>query len=207
MSAGRIRDSVHRAARLARNMALTGAGRADYRRWSSSEGLEAWWDERTERLATLVPPGCRVIEFGAGRRTLERYLHDGCTYIPSDLVDRGAGTIVLDLNARPLPDLRPHAPEVAVFGGVLEYVRDVAGVVEWLARVGIVSCVVSFDAFPSGAGVLERYRESRRRVYNGYMNRLSEAELLSCFEAAGFACIESGAWRRQALFVFGRAAK
>ena len=34
----------------------------------STQGLEEWWEARTRSMAALVPPGARVIEFGAGRR-------------------------------------------------------------------------------------------------------------------------------------------
>ncbi len=62
---------------------------SDYKRWSSSESLEMWWDERTRVIAGLVRPDSRVIEFGAGRRQLEKFLPASCRYTPSDLVDRG----------------------------------------------------------------------------------------------------------------------
>ena len=78
-----------------------------------------------KEIAKLIPAGSNVIEFGAGRRQLEKFLPAGCTYTPSDLVDRGPGTIVCDLNRPPLPDLRHLRLKVAVFGGVLEYVADV----------------------------------------------------------------------------------
>src|SRR5690348_9570014 len=83
-----------RAARLVRNTVMRWSGTADHARWSSPGGLEEWWVERTGILAQLLPAGSRVIEFGAGRRQLEKLLPNGCTYIPSDLVDRGPGTIV-----------------------------------------------------------------------------------------------------------------
>ena len=105
---------------------MSSLGRADYRRWKALQHHEQWWDERTEEMARLIPPGSIIIEFGAGRRQLERFLPPGCKYVPSNLVDRGPGTIVCDLNRLPLPDLRHLCLNVAVFGGVLEYVADVA---------------------------------------------------------------------------------
>ena len=79
---------------------------SDYRRWRNPENLELWWIERTEMIARLIPKNSRVIEFGAGLRQLEKFLDSSCSYIPSDLTDRGPGTIICDLNRRPLPDLR-----------------------------------------------------------------------------------------------------
>jgi hypothetical protein len=185
-----------------RNALRCWVGRADYKRWNSPRGLEEWWDERTKAIAKLVPGGSRVIEFGAARRQLEKYLPSGCTYAPSDLVDRGAGTIVCDLNHRPLPNLSHVAPEVAVFGGVLEYIRDVPALVQWLADAGVKTCVASFDSARAGDGVVGRYLEWTRRTYYGYMNSLTEDELVRSFEAAGFACIQRQRWTRQVIFQF-----
>src|SRR5690349_16692383 len=99
-------------------------GTADVERWADPHNLSEKWDERTKLIAQLIPNDSRVIEFGAGRRRLESYLHPSCTYFASDLVSRGSGTIVFNLNARPLPDLTHLGLNVAVFGGVLEYVSD-----------------------------------------------------------------------------------
>ena len=178
------------------------SARSDYKRWTSARGLEEWWDERTERIARLVPPESRVIEFGAGRRTLEKLLPKGCSYIPSDLVDRGPKTIVCDLNLRPLPNLLHLNCQVAVFGGVLEYVRDVPTLAQWLADMGVQTCVASFDPVPARCGLIGRYRELARRSYFGYMNNLTEADLLRSFEVAGFAATQRQTWNEQVILLF-----
>ena len=51
--------------------------------------------------------------------------------MPSDMVDRGPGTIICDLNIRPLPDLGSGTYDVAVLLGVLEYLRDVPSFLDW----------------------------------------------------------------------------
>lgn len=190
--------------RVVRNAANRVFARADYRRWQSPGGLEEWWDERTRMLATLVPPSSSVVEFGAGRRQLEKYLPAGCSYLPSDLTDRGPGTVVCDLNKRPLPDLRSHAVNVAVFSGVLEYVKDVENVVSWLTANGIDTFVLSFDGMPCGLSVLDRVKELRRRTENGYMNNLTETELQAIFLGAGLKCPERRQWTTQGLYRFER---
>jgi hypothetical protein len=179
-------------------------GSADYRRWTSPAGFEEWWDDRTRALAALIPSGARVIEFGAGRRQLEKLLPDGCFYIPSDLVDRGGGTLVCDLNARPLPDIRHLGSDLAVFGGVLEYVSDVESLACWLATIGIRTCVVSFDAVPDKAGPLAWLGERLRRTRFGYMNSLSEDQLLLAFRVVGFTCAEVREWTTQRIYFFVR---
>ncbi len=198
----RFAQPLRSTARLVRNSISSRLCRADYKRWSSPQGLEEWWEDRTRVIAALIPPESRVLEFGAGRRQLERHLPTGCTYTPSDLVDRGAGTIVCDLNRRPFPDLRNVAPSVAVFGGVLEYIGDVGSIAEWLARNGIETCIVSFDSFPEGLGLKERARERLRRRYFGYMNNLTERALLETFEMSRLTCVEKRTWTTQGIYRF-----
>ena len=98
--------------------------KTDYGRWADARSIYASWEPRTEMAADLVPNHSRVIEFGAARRALEKYLDPSCTYTASDLVDRGLGTIVCDLNERPLPGPRRRRLRRRGMMGVLEYVRD-----------------------------------------------------------------------------------
>ena len=198
----RLLGAIRAMARVIKNASMRALGRSDYKRWSSPQGLEAWWDERTKAIARLVPTGSKVIEFGAGRRQLEKFLPAGCTYTPSDLVDRGGGTIVCDLNERPLPDLSQVAPEVGVFGGVLEYLTDVPALAQWLATEGVKTCVASFDPVPPELGTVGRHRELGRRRYWGYMNNLTEEDLLRSFGSAGFACTHRQTWTSQVILVF-----
>jgi hypothetical protein len=197
-------DTTREGLRLLRNALMLLTQRADYQRWSSSKGLEAWWDERTRALAALVPEGSTVLEFGAGRRQLEKYLPSDCTYIPSDLVDRGPGTLVCDLNHRPLPSLGGMAPTVAVFSGVLEYVKDPSAVIRWLIANDVRTFVLSFDAMPTGLRWLGVLRERRRRLECGYMNNLTHSGLTSILLGAGLVCAEEHTWTRQRLYRFVR---
>ena len=167
---GTFAEVLRSGRRVARNVARRLQKRADYRRWTSPDGLQHWWDERTQLIATMVPPGTRVIEFGCGRRVLEHNLPRGCTYVPSDIVERGPDTVVCDLNASRLPDLRHLGLQVAVFSGVLEYVADVGAVARWLAGLGIQTCIASYDAWPTDLGLVGSFRERARRVQNGYMS-------------------------------------
>lgn len=175
--------------------------RSDYERWGNPKSLEPWWESRTRQVAGLIPKRARVIEFGAGLRWLERYLDASCTYIPSDLVDRGPGTIICDLNQRPLPDLRSLRFDVAVFVGVLEYVKDVPSVIRWLSgQVG--SCVASYEYASGKPRTPRRLVESLRRAYYGYMNIYTEAEFLAIFARCGFMCTRVETWRDTRLFHF-----
>lgn len=189
---------------LVRNAVRLAFASPDYNRWNSPGGLEEWWDERTRLLATLIPEASRVIEFGAGRRQLEKYLPPDCVYVPSDLTDRGPGTVVCDLNKRPLPDLRSFAPTVAVFSGVLEYVKDADSLVAWLATSGVQTFVLSFDPMPAALGTWQRGKELRRRMGNGYMNNLTENHLKGIFSDRGMHCAEQRQWTTQGIYRFER---
>lgn len=190
--------------RAVRNALMRAVSRPDYDRWTSPEGLERWWSSRTDIIAGLVPPDSRIIEFGAGRRHLEQRLPPGCTYTALDLADRGPGTIICDLNRRPLPDLREHAFTVAVFAGVLEYLKDVRSLVDWLGSLGLTTIIVSFDPVPSRPGVVGRFKEQLRRLRFGYMCNMTEAELLRCFESVGMQCTERCAWTHQLVMRFDK---
>lgn len=91
-------------------------------RWSVDDNFHENWNERTEILASFVTPGERVLEFGAGMLALPNYLPDACEYTATDVVSRGPGSLICNLNDRVLPEL-PRS-DVAVFRGVLEYVND-----------------------------------------------------------------------------------
>src|SRR5262245_46767147 len=68
---GRLWGGVCSSARVVRNLTHRLLLRSDYPRWTSLDNYETWWDGRTEKIARLIPPARRVIEFGAGRRQLE----------------------------------------------------------------------------------------------------------------------------------------
>jgi hypothetical protein len=183
-------------------------GKADMQRWRGLRNLEEAWDDRTRLMAKLVPRGTRVIEFGAGRRRLQRYLDPSCGYYPSDLVSRGPGTMVWDLNVRPLPDLSGLKPDVAVFGGVLEYLSDLPSIPPWLSR-HVFICIASYECAGSAPGTFLRMRETLGRTRKGWVNTYSEGELRDLFGASGFACSEKVIWRTEQgdepIFVFRKA--
>lgn len=179
--------------------------KTDYRRWSNRHNLEASWESRTRKAAALVPANSRVIEFGAGNRRLERYLDPSCTYVASDIVDRGPGTILYDLNRRPLPDLGESGYDVAVILGVLEYLRDVPGVIDWLAKY-VRICVLSYVCTESRRYSLRAMLEGFHRLRAGWMNNYREDEISSLFRERGFALEHAESWDGNRLFVFSQSA-
>ena len=161
-------------------------------RWSDEEQLNPDWDERTLKLAKLISPMSRVLEFGAGRRFLESALPEGCTYTPSDIVSRGEDTIVCDLNSETLPNFFGY--HVAVFGGVLEYIHNVPRLIAYLsAQVGEI--VASYAH-------LENNRRNRKS--NGWVNSYGLREFLKIFESNGYECKYLGSWRNQVVCKFDK---
>ena len=165
-------------------------GGTDHQRWVGEAGLSDSWDTRTRQMAALVKPGASVIEFGAGRLVLKAFLPEGCAYTPTDLVDRGPGTIVCDLNGAKLE--RFQGFDIAVFSGVLEYVNDVPRLVHHLS--GSVRTILASYA------VLDRNRVGRRR--KGWMNDYSATQLVAIFESADFRCDHSEEWQSQMIYRF-----
>ncbi len=112
---------------------ISGSGECkitDYKRWINLANHSSTWNPRTEMIAKMIQPDSSIIEFGAGRKILKNYIDGSCRYQPSDCVDRGDDTLILDLNTTDLPNLPPY--DYAVFSGVIEYLTDVSRVVKWL---------------------------------------------------------------------------
>lgn len=167
---------------------------SDLGRWKNPENLSSKWDSRTARIGALVAAGDSILEFGAGRMVLRDHIPPNCAYTPSDIVDRGAGTIVCDLNGS-LPAFAAH--DVAVFSGVLEYVNDVPRLIEHLGNV-VRTIVVSY-------AVLESNPDGRRS--HGWVNDYTSEQFVALFSRAGFACDHEEAWKTQKIFRFVRATK
>jgi hypothetical protein len=169
-------------------------GWSDRTRWSDASELLPDWDERTRMIARLIPSGAHVIEFGAGRRLLERYLPSGCTSaIPSDLVDRGQPTLVCDLNVEPRPDLRPLDLDTAMFGGVLEYIQNLESLVAWVTR-DVSCCIASYECARTRRSDWQRVQESLARARAGWVNTFHEDEFLELFQREGFAVVHRELW-------------
>jgi hypothetical protein len=179
--------------------------RPDVSRWAQVSSFDEEWEERTRIMARLVPKGSRVIEFGAGARRMARYLDPSCTYLASDVIHRGPGTLVWDLNERPLPDLSPFKVDVAIFGGVLEYLVRLEPIARWLAH-HVSTCIASYECAESAAWSLGRLRERFRRARLGWVSTHTETELAGLFRAAGFVCDQKVIWHTptgdEPIFVF-----
>ncbi|MBB3602414.1 hypothetical protein FHT40_002047 [Mycolicibacterium sp. BK556] len=182
--------------------------KTDVKRWADTRNLYSDWEPRTQRAAELVPPGSRVIEFGAGTRTLEKHLDPSCTYTPSDLVDRGPGTLVCDLNEPPLPNLGKDTYDVAVIMGVLEYLRDVPGVLDWLSTY-VPRAVISYGCPDSNDQFQRTKLGAVDRISRGWLNSYLEEEIRTLFRERGYQSEHEENWAnvdgyQHRLFVFAK---
>jgi hypothetical protein len=180
---------------------------SDHKRWRDLGNHDVTWDKRTRAIGELIPSGSHVVEFGAGRCQLRHWLPGDCTYLPSDIVDRGSGAWQCDLNRRRLPQLERRAPiQVAVFSGVLEYVVDVRGVLAWLAP-HVDRIVVSYNPATQATGPGNRLQMAAARLSAGWVNSFTDAELRACFRDASFHLVNSCAVdgeRDERIYVFAR---
>jgi hypothetical protein len=191
----------------ARSLLCRWFGSSDRPRWTNTKELLPEWDERTRILAALLPINSRVIEFGAGRRQLELHLPAGCTYIASDLVDRGKDTFVCDLNMEPRPELSRLGVDTAVFGGVLEYIQNLESLVRWVAR-DVDRCLASYECAQTRRSDWGRLYESFTRAQVGWVNTFHEDDFVLLFEREGLLLARRELWRTkdgcEPIFLFER---
>ena len=174
-------------ARMVKTASMRWFGGSDLKRWSDGNSLDEGWDERTKLIASLIRPGSRVLEFGAGRCALESVLPEHCTYMSSDLVRRRPDTIVLDLNSSLWPPLPDH--DVAVFSGVMEYVHDIESVAQRLS-------VMSERVITSYTPVRAAFSGERlTRLADGWVNDLSESQFEDLFATAGYRLEKTLEWK------------
>lgn len=162
----------------------------DFERWQDPSSLRPDWDERTRLIADLIPDGSSVVEFGAARLVLPRYLGQTCTYQPVDLVKRSDDTLVFDLNG-PLPAL-PRRYDYAVFSGVLEYVEDIDRVMRWLP--GVANQIIFSYA------VTDFLSDPVTRRRNGWINSFSDADVRKLIKKSGLSCLSTQRWREQLVY-------
>jgi len=147
---------------VARRPSKADAADPQYPPWSDPRSLDAVWDGRAKRAATYIPAGSRVLDLGCGAMALERYLAEGCSYQPCDLVARDPRTLVCDFNAGDFP-VGFDCDVVSVLG-VLEYIADVPA---FMTKVRALNCsvVLSYNAsdkpgYPTGVPWVNHYTQS-----------------------------------------------
>ena len=162
-------------AQINRNLALQ--KKTDISRWSDTEALEQAWDARAEFAAQFIPAGAKVLDLGCGRMSLQRFLPNGCSYQPCDLVKRNPGTIVCDFNAGEFPTQAAADADIITMLGVLEYIVDVDSFFTHLrfCKRDVVLSYCATDLSPD-----------RDRAALGWINHFSFYDLAVLFDRFGF---------------------
>ncbi|AUC75821.1 hypothetical protein CW732_09065 [Olleya sp. Bg11-27] len=165
---------------------------SDVQRWEKTEALFEDWNQRTNIMAQYIGAHDSVLEFGAAKLALKQFIPETVKYTPSDIVDRGEGTIVCDLNRKPYPEF--NRQDVIFFSGVLEYVFDIPDLVQFLST-KTNKFIISYCTFDS-------FSSQENRKINGWVNQYTNLEIINIFKENTFELIETKTWRKQNIYVF-----
>lgn len=167
--------------------------KSDVDRWKQKKWLFDDWNERTKIMAQWIKPNSRVLEFGAAKLALKQFLPEGVIYTPSDIVDRGEGTLVCDLNTN-IPEFKHQ--DVIFFSGVLEYIYDVPKLIANLSH--------KTNRFIISYGTFDMFISLKHRKINGWVNAYTNDEILDIFKNNNFKLIKTDTWRKQNIYVFDK---
>jgi hypothetical protein len=159
----------------------------EFSRWHTDPKTWPDWNSRYELIGKMVKQLESVIEFGAGRGDLKHYLPKYCSYIPTDKYQH-EGILKLDVETDPIIP----GCEVAVFAGVLEYIKDIENVIDKIWDIGIDKVVFSYSPYQN--------QSIDWRRGNGWINDFKEYELLLEFGKKGFYPVERREWNGQAVY-------
>jgi hypothetical protein len=166
--------------------------RTDINRWEENRNLYKDWDERTAILGSLVENDASVIEFGAGNKSLRKYIPGNCFYTPTDIVRRSSDFLICDLNETIDIDLSNY--DTAVFSGVLEYVYDIDKVFEQLPD-NIRTVLLSYSC---------KDISQANRLENGWLSDYSSEELEEIFLSHQYILKDLKLWRNQSIYKLER---
>lgn len=171
----------------------------DRLRWGAPSNYKPAWAQRSGAAARHIPDNALVLEIGAGTGAFRDLVAGRCRYTGADLQPFDDRTIALDIEADPIPQ-KPW--DAIVLLGVIEYLYDpVAALNKVCAATRTVVC----------SYCIPRCREvlPQRRA-RGWVNAVSQRDLVATFENAGFSLETSECFDdspedfAQWLFVFTR---
>ena len=127
--------------------------------------------------AVFLQNARQVLDIGAGKMSLRKYLPTGCAYSPADLSPLEPDAINIDLNTQPVPT----GPwDTVVMLGVLEYVYSPKSVLK-SAQNAVNHCVLSYTCATTNS---QQMVQKRRDV--GWTTDFNEEELRAVTNEAGF---------------------
>lgn len=157
---------------------LASAQAPDRQKWGVASSYRPEWAARGQLAARHIADGERIFEIGVGSGTFRALVADRCRYTGADLQPIDSQTLTLNLERDPLP----AGPwDTVVLLGVLEYIHAPAVA---LAKVFADAGKVVMSYCVPRAGDVMPVRQSR-----GWVNALSEGELIGLARAFGFEVI------------------
>jgi hypothetical protein len=117
---------------VTRRLKLIERQETDILRWSEPASLQTSWDKRTPFAAALCRQSKAICDIGCGNQRLRALLPPAIRYLPADLTRRTPDTALCDLNEKMLPEEYLREADTATLLGVVEYVYDVAWLIDAL---------------------------------------------------------------------------
>ena len=188
-----MKKKIRNAVKILQTYIRRALNSSDLKRWEPIENHNQSWEDRTIRMAKFIVPNSKVIEFGAGRMVITDYLPENCSYTPSDIVDRGNSTIILDLNNTDLPIFDHY--DYCIFSGVLEYVNNVPKLIKHLS--------VSMDTFIISYAVVKEGNILKRGIH-GWVNNYNDEAIIKIFKENEYTVANKAKWLNQEIYVFKR---
>ena len=172
-------------------------GRSDVERWAQLESLATQWDSRAAMAAGHIPVGQRVLDVGCGAMALGAQLPQESSYFPADVVSRGPGCQVVDLNRGEFPT---GEYDWITFLGVLEYVHEPARVL-MRARDAAPNMIMTYCTMANG--------DVQVRRGMGWVNEYTPDEIEAMLASSGWLVrkvqeVKRGPGNIQLMFVAAR---
>jgi len=165
--------------------------RNDLGRWKNvSQEAPKNWGGRNIIIAEYIAQNSSVFDVGCGDQGLRGLLKDGCEYQPCDLVEK-EGVLYCDFNSGIYPKISRRYDYV-VLSGVLEYARRPAEVINRLIAHGG-ELIVSY-------ATLNKSLSKLGRLSKGWINHLTEYELIKLFESEGLTVRKVAEWNGQGIY-------
>jgi hypothetical protein len=164
-------------------------------RWSQTAREPVSWEPRNMIVASLVPPGHRVLDLGAGNRNLQPKLHPSCGYVPRDRVEVLPGTTLCDFNQDVFP-VFPDRFDTVVLSGVSEYIIDPEHLFRQLHAYG--DRVIVTYAFAA------EQPDYKKRYGNDWVNHLTRAQFEALLSRAGWHHTFVTYWKQQGIYLLRR---
>ncbi|MDD9910441.1 MAG: hypothetical protein OXR62_12210 [Ahrensia sp.] len=150
---------------------------SDEKRWGAQSSYDDSWDARAEMAATFMRQSRCVLDLGAGKMGLRRYLEPGCDYQPADLAPLVSNALRIDLNTDPVPTGRWDTVSML---GVMEYLFSPQEVLVKI-RAATNHLVFSYGVMTHNVSSVKQWRRD-----HGFATNLNEEELRSMISSSSF---------------------